>query len=242
MNKKPILFSTPMVMALLEGRKTMTRRTNNLDDINYMPSSVSYAFIDNEHRFFDPGSEYFIWRSCPYGKSDDLLWVRESFNRYEPDGYGFNFKADFVPGGRYFSEDDRYPHKWKPSIHMPKVAARIWLRVKSVRLERVQEINESDIVSEGVQILCNDGRPIFELGTPNSPCSFLPNGCFAKDAEPLTDKQLLFAHWASLWCKINGRESWDENPWVWVVEFEVVSTTGFSNITLREPQGDSLAV
>jgi len=214
-NEKPILFSTSMVQAILEGRKTQTRRVIKPQpgpELKFfgwqVPEYTHVAFgnnfrIESKHR-------------NPYGQSGDLLWVRETTirnnnsNTYWPVADGYVKTADY--------------EKTIPSIHMPKAAARIWLQVKDVKVERVNDISEKDIIAEGVRIPVNGpNNVVFVLGEENSAISFLPE---RKEGEKYTQFQLLKAFWAELWCKVNSRKSWDANPWVWVVEFEVVSTSG----------------
>lgn len=208
MKELPILFSTPMVKANLEGRKTMTRRI-------VKPSLNEYLHLNRD---FIAEYENGQLVKCPYGQPGDLLWVRETmgFNKnsetYWPIADGYVKTADY--------------EKIIPSIHVPKIHSRIWLKVINVRVERLHYINEEDIIKEGLQIPCNNGKPVFILGEDNSAVNFLPDGCLANNAPALTKMQLLFAHFAELWCKINGRKSWDSNPWVWVIEYEVLSTTG----------------
>lgn len=201
MKEKPILFNTEMVQAILYGRKTQTRRT-----FKYQP--FSDAEIEGPDFFntvkydkdgyteegpevygaWDENNDWGIKSPCQPG---DILWVRETF---APIDYGHNltryaFKADGSIIWNYF--------KWKPSIHMPKDAARIWLKVTDVRCERLKDISEDDAWSEGVK-----GKGITRY-----------------EGESIQ----LFQ---SLWQSIHGPDSWNENPWVWVYEFEVVSTNG----------------
>jgi hypothetical protein len=193
--ERPIIFSTPMVQAILDGRKTQTRRIVKL--------KVDSKKLKSEKE------------KCPYGQPGDFLWVREAYvpNYFDDGSHGYRANWNKT-AAEYVSEP-----KWKPSIHMPKAAARIWLRVKDVRVERVQEISEADIKAEGVRIPVNgkgSNRVILELSGKNKAIEFLPKVLNTKPNQ----SELMFAHWAQLWCKINGRESWDANPWVWVVEFE----------------------
>jgi hypothetical protein len=219
----PILFSTPMVQAILEGRKTMTRRIINEAPIDFeydgygcrvKDSSVLEKLPIIEQRFIKAG-EKTKWVKCKYGERGDLLWVRESFSKIDHPEFKIRFKADHL---------NPKSVKWSPSIHMPKSAARIWLQITNIKVERLQNISEKDTINEGIRIPVNEGKPVFILGNDNSALSFLPDGCFANNTPPLTQMQYLFAFFAELWCKINGRESWDANPWVWVVEFKVIST------------------
>lgn len=217
----PILFSTPMVQALLEGRKTQTRRlvkwprVPDWHDWDYEPDSV-------ERR--GDGPWWPMWHhrrgskdikgpvKCPYGQVGDILWVRESWQWIEGfagSGY-YVFKTDFHQ--RYDGwERDTKSHierveRWRPSIHMPKEAARIWLQVTDVRVERLQSITIADAKAEGVE----------RYHETDAYVNFL-DGTWTANA---------WASFGSLWSKINGRESWDANPFVWVVKFSVLSTTG----------------
>lgn len=232
MQEKPILFSTPMVQANLDGRKTNTRRTRGLEKINENPNDWQFEWGDyscklpfrftqlstvNEKTIADRSFHQEAVK-CPHGQPGDVLWVRESFA--EKLAF-YKYKADFK------DQDSVFNHSWKPSIHMPKAAARIWLQVEEIRVERLQDISEEDMIHEGILIPVSErNTPCFILGTANSAFSFLPDGCFADGATPPTKKQILFAYWAELWSKINGRESWDANPWVWVVKYKMLSTTG----------------
>lgn len=209
MKERPILFSTFMVQAILEGRKTQTRRVikPQPDNEPYFAGKLNMWYAENKPKGLS---------DCPYGQPGDLLWVREktirnnNSNTYWPVADGYIKTADY--------------EKTIPSIHMPKAAARIWLKVKDVRVERLQDISENDIIAEGVRIPVNGpNNVVFVLGEENSAISFLPE---RKEGEKYTQFQLLKAFWAELWCKVNGRKSWDANPWVWVVEFEVVSRCG----------------
>ena len=218
MRELPILFSTPMVKANLEGRKTMTRRILPLG--NHELNFCGVVIGDKKRNGllgFGKGTKIEETIKPKY-QPGDLLWVRETmgFNKnsetYWPIADGYVKTADY--------------EKIIPSIHVPKIHSRIWLKVTNVRVERLHDINEDDIIKEGVQIPCNNGKPVFILGEDNSAVNFLPTGCLADNAPALTQMQLLYAHFAELWCKINGRESWDSNPWVWVIEYEILSTTG----------------
>lgn len=178
MKETPIIFSTPMVQAILEGRKTQTRRIVKGKALEWLapgmftPESVS-----------DPDNYL-----CPYGQPGDLLWVRETFCAdYYDDGI-YVYKSLWNSASSAIVPQP----KWKPSIHMPKSAARIWLRIAGVRIERLQDISEADAISEGIEII-EDGM-----------CE-----------DPITSFKLL-------WESIHGNESWDSNAWVYVITFEKV--------------------
>ncbi|MFA6400906.1 MAG: hypothetical protein WCX31_04665 [Salinivirgaceae bacterium] len=220
----PILFSTPMVKGILNNSKNRTRRTRGLEIINQNPNDrkfdapyfrTGFKKSDNATfaEFINKKGET-IKCKFPFGEVGDLLWVRESFVIIPPN-YVF-YKAD---------KDNSADIKWKPSIHMPKVACRIWLEITNIRVERLQSITEDDIKKEGIRIpvtKCNGIDTIFlELGKENSAFKFLPN--FEPSNIDLQNYDILFALWAELWCKINGRESWDLNPWLWVIEFKQVT-------------------
>lgn len=224
MKERPILFSTPMVQALLDGRKTQTRR------IITMPDAVR---IEADKITFDDIFGWEVWQGtkalyglgwCKYGEPGDLFWVREMHYRYGKwvkNGFTITGKQAyrFVPD-RHFKEVryiDTPPAEistarggtgWykRPSIHMPKEAARIWLRLKSVRAEQVQEISEGDAIAEGIEPV----QSRYKYYLPNGPTT-----C----ASPINS-------YMSLWKSINGFESWALDPWVWALEFEVLSTTG----------------
>ena len=186
-NCKPILFSTPMVQPILRNEKTQTRRivkySKNITD----PKVGFSAFTDNDqfevrgvHENGEYGSSFFKLKY----KVGDILWVRETWHPKRHNftiGWKYEYKAT--------AEEDGTPtdEPWKPSIFMPKDACRIFLKVKRIRIERLQDISDNDIVKEGA-------------------ASF---GCCTKQL-----------NWQILWEKINGVESWNANPWVFVYEFE----------------------
>lgn len=189
---KPIPFSTPMVEAILRGDKTQTRRVvkgEHLDWLNYgfTPELVA-----------DP-------ENCFAGtrKVGDILWVRESF-KWEGD----TFWKDAMPVGQfYYKADD--PEGlilgYKPGRFMPKIAARIFLRVTAVRIERLNDISSGDAIAEGVKFVWDDqlGRYIYRN--------------YLKPSTTWNDPVTSFY---SLWESVNGKGSWSANPWIWVIEFE----------------------
>lgn len=179
MKERPILFSAPMVRAILDGRKTQTRRIVKPQPKYYAHSGV-LASADASHIF------------CPYGEPGDMIWVRETFCQTE--GGTIIYRAD---GGKkdaaHVLKDDR----WRPSIHMPRWASRILLEIVSVRVERLIDIPEMDAQQEGY-----------------------PPGATDKYGSDY----MSFREWfEDLWNSINGERSFEQNPWVWVVEFKRVS-------------------
>lgn len=208
---KPILFSTLMVQAILEGRKTQTRRTNGLEEINKNPddwyfTNCTASCADKKefyfkHRFYE-GDDCDLLIPCPYGKVGDILWVREkhiSMIDCETNEFaGYWYYADMPE--KFHKE---YKRKWKPSIHMPKAACRLFLRIKDVRVERLQDITKADAWAEGVKEI-EKNEAYFDYMNEA--------GSYA------TAKGSFF----SLWKSINGDDSFEANPWVWVIEFERV--------------------
>ena len=189
MKERPILFKDEMIRAILDGRKTQTRRV-----VKPQPSNVI--------------NDLFIWRdnatprdelmaSCPYGQPGDQLWVRETYfgNHFqhpnEPeDERELHYLADGLPC--FEGEEDEI--RWRPSIHMPRWASRLQLEIVNVRVERLQDISESDALEEGITY------------------NHIPNN----GLDPMRAR----TWFRGLWESINGPGSWDLNPWVWVVEFK----------------------
>lgn len=194
----PILFSTPMVQAILEGRKTMTRRI-----VKGLPDNASDDLVQIMVSGYHNTQGHV---RCPYGHLGDVLWVRESWNITTL--LQSTNKKD-IPGTkttRYKADDDQFNRctkgsmKWKPSIHMSKEACRLFLKIKSVKVERLQDISEQDAIAEGVQL---HFRGIANFIYRTSDILRPYRDCFS-----------------DLWASINGHESWVDNPWVWVIEFE----------------------
>ena len=228
----PLLFQTEMVQAILAGRKTQTRRTKGLEDvplqnfdaIEYMPDHwgkkpwvFSHKIQSNPDRF-----EIKAGVKSIYGKPGDLLWVRETwFNTLRhKSALMFEYSPDWI----YRAEGSTIGcHSWKPSIHMPKYACRIWLMVEEIRVERLQEITEEDAVAEGVEKSTSKGYcRMFSRYENTMFRYYLPEKVEGVSTLVLDAK----GSFESLWKHINGRDSWNANPWVWVVKFRVLSTTG----------------
>jgi hypothetical protein len=191
MKERPMLFSGPMVQAILrdENPKTQTRRI-----VKPQPHEGWSVWQDESNGqwvqsgYGEAGDDML---HCPHGALGDRLWVRETWARYNIDqeshqiAYRATEPADWPADGQ-----------WRPSIHMPRWASRIDLEIIGVRVERLQEISEADACAEGaIQALCT-GYPY------HNPPSTYRNG------------------FSQIWESINGSESWAENPWVWVIEFK----------------------
>lgn len=166
----PILFSGPMVRAILDGTKTQTRR---------VVKKLFYGWMETAS---NPKCWQSIKTQCPYGQIGDILWVRETWQYVDFAGEdnGYVYRAtdpdwETMEGWR-----------WKPSIFMPKQACRIKLRIEDLRVERLQSIPIMDCYKEGA--------------------------CPPTSSTPIRD-------WQVLWEKVNGQQSWDDNPFVWVISF-----------------------
>jgi len=220
MKERPILFSGPMVRALLAGTKTQTRRVCK-------PQPIANAEFVGGHYLpggkRNPGQEIsveapYVHIACPYGQPGDRLVVRESFrfpaslDKFSPSVVGekalaagyrsawapTQYEADGSRTGQWRGFDtppmETVPGKLRPGIHMPRWASRILLEITDVRVERLQDISKADAIAEGL--------------TQTASGSWLPGPCDHPE-------------WAyhQLWDQINGAGSWDANPWVWAISF-----------------------
>ena len=238
MKERPILFSAPMVRAILEGKKTQTRRIAKVPpakpivlplrhppkhDAPYFDSYCSEKKTPENTRGM---SDRWCWWTaddrpdplteirCPYGIPGDRLWVRETWGlrncESDPtdwerasvvgcsedeirEQYHLDYRADWGP-----MQEGCF---WRPAIHMPRWASRISLDVTDVRVERLHDISEEDAKAEGVEAWM-DSLKGGEHYEPDARLGAYPVTAFSR-----------------LWKVVNGRESWDANPWVWVVEF-----------------------
>ena len=193
--ERPILFSAPMVRAILAGTKTQTRRVLKAEP---PPGAerVIRPFRDERLQWAatDPHDmeqgQLVLGEAprCPYGQPGDRLWVRETWARNEDQLSETRMDTSLVyrADGETRAQDNGTDLPWRPSIHMPRAASRITLEITGVRVERLQEISTADCWAEGIA---------------SSP-----------DVDPVHE-------YAELWESINGRGSWDANPWVWVLEF-----------------------
>jgi hypothetical protein len=208
----PILFSTPMVQALLDGRKTQTRRIVKLQPDSSQKVGISKGvtldgtfLLQLVYSNDDFSGIDFIF---PKYKAGDVLWVRETFGELISfDQYCY--KADSIN-----PEVDKPYFGWKPSIFMPKPACRIFLKIKSIRVERLQEISESDAIAEGIIEILPQMYPQYrEWKNYLNPDN--PHGYKSDYNNPINS-------FKSLWQSINGKDSWNVNPFVWVYEFEQI--------------------
>jgi hypothetical protein len=257
MNFKPILFSTPMVRAILEGRKTMTRRIVKLKALDHVnvgaihPDGTGAGWVawapgnkitaEMTKNSYPDGGGF----KCPYGQVGDVLWVREEHYRYgkwvrngltkggrekwkfapvknislERVGYSANtvYYYDDPPQVYRKSRHKEYPDKpqWYKRLarFMPKAACRIFLEITHIRVERLQVITPDDCRAEGIERWVEErmvSRPTHyklyysEKGDDSLYCS------------------QAYDSFTSLWQSINGIESWEADPWVWVVSFKSI--------------------
>lgn len=196
---KPILFNTEMVRAILDGKKTCTRRIVK----GAIPDDAMWGYtmftpkgcISCRGVYADEYGEKFF--RLPY-QQGDILYVRETWCK----GFWMNEKERYY----YKADDNDFHCVWHPSIHMPKEAARIWLRVTDVRAERLQECGEGwciDIEKEGI-------------ATPQDAILYVSDDAFHNALRMEFQK-----NWDSTIKKSDlDRYGWDANPWVWVIEFE----------------------
>lgn len=231
MKERPILFSAPMVRAILAGTKTQTRRVVKPQPIPVQPQGagiVSALYRQGDYQWPDKvagcstisckpnGPDGWAHENSPYGQPGDRLWVRETWQHsnfplgpYDESCTVF-YRADYMddahgPDGEK-SPEGRY-RNWVPSIHMFRSASRILLEITAVRVERLQDISAADAVAEGIA-RDGDGYERFHVD-PDAPVgqSFTRNPVLA---------------YRGLWESINGVGAWDKNPWVWVLEFKRV--------------------
>lgn len=211
MTERPILFKGEMVRAILDGRKTQTRRVVKLTADGHVQAPSKHL------RWYptDPGAI----QACRYGQPGDLLWVRETWGAVWPADEPvplrqceIEYRADLPPGctdrpGEWPADECNGPEvpKWRPSIHMPRWASRITLEVKGVRVERLQDVTEDDAMAEGA--MWHDGGTYWHSGWRHDYSNVHADA---------------YSSFARLWNNINGPGAWEANPWVWVISFERV--------------------
>ena len=211
MTDRPILFSAPMVRAILEDRKTVTRRALKPQlptgwEFGLMEAGIKIGSIESPHpkrgkvgvfirKETSPGAWVTDVIRCPYGKPGERLWVRETWARY-------NIDQDNLSTAYRATTPDDWPAdgRWRPSIHMPRWASRILLEVTGLRVERLQDVTPDQAIAEGVD------ADICRQHLETSPTRHILKECELHG-------------FAGLWESINSGGSWDANPWVWVVEF-----------------------
>lgn len=211
--ERSIMLRTPEVRDILEGRKTQLRRIVKEQPASHEHIAWCTNIIGGPPGFAAarPMSSNARRLSCPYGQPGDRLWVRETWALENPpdDGELLIWQADRsaawrpLLGERFHLSPNYQPNRWRPAINMPRWASRLTLEVVSVRVERLQDISEADARAEGVEPKRGAGGAVISTG-------------------PVHLSHVV--GFRELWCSINGPESWDANPWVWVVEFRRVET------------------
>lgn len=234
MKERGMIFNGEMVRAILDGRKTQTRRIMKVQpkpsksrpgDFWFSSKKLeSMVHVSDLAPGNSPIADYHLFiqeHCCPFGAVGDRIWVRETFqgplfdydlmDSYCKDPTPFEkpefcvYKADGVPAPEFYDADDELHCCWRPSIHMPRWASRITLEITDVRVEQLNAISEEDATAEGV--------PHAGSLLPDYPGAFLtPKGDFAT-------AKVAFQR---LWESIYGEESWKANSWVWVISFKRV--------------------
>jgi len=226
MKSRPILFSGSMVRAVLDGSKTQTRRVGKIQSQDFVGlkaeavrhATLGYQIQATYDAYPGRGTARHAICACPFGQPGDQLWVRETWNWFDPDSiptdragpraiFTGNQGNRSIPWVAAYAADGHLPYPgyegrdhWRPSIHMPRWASRITLEITGVRVERLQYISEADAQAEGCALEC-----MTPIGDDSGSAIHGPGGYIA------------------LWESINGPGSWDLNPWVWVVEFRRLS-------------------
>jgi hypothetical protein len=264
--ERPMLMNTEMVKATIKEIKTKTRRTTGLERINVEPDKWKPRVFDEiaegrecygpyhyqtkkgaQRVIFDSKDELIELADCPFGKTGDILYVREnwrvkswcpddgemeigfdtgddeSITCYELDEDLYNRLwvqscDDLADAGYTIGPDENYSDydekvlRLRPSIHMPKEAARLWLEIVSIRVERLNDITEKDAIAEGVKTNSVNG-------TDEAGGEYWNYNAVDYDDFPCYSAKESFE---SLWESINGSESWKANPWVWVIAFDLI--------------------
>ncbi|OVV33149.1 hypothetical protein [Klebsiella pneumoniae] len=223
MKERGMIFNGEMTRAILDGRKTQTRREVKLNlDISCLATTYDWAtsLAANHYQALTEeqiqqkaeslrgvihpvilGNGQMVSIICPHGKPGDRIWVRETFCPVDDTQYGGEKWVDYRATPRYeathpagwdSAPNDTEALKWRPSIHMPRWASRILLEITDVRVERLKSISDGDAIREGCSI------------------ADMKSGDCVADV------------FARLWASIYGAESWNANPWVWVIEFKRV--------------------
>ncbi|WP_395225268.1 hypothetical protein [Escherichia coli] len=227
MKERGMIFNGDMVRAILDGRKTQTRRIMAIQpehselglrrviDSKNGRDNGKYFWSQSDARGLKMRSKVF---GCPYGEVGDRIWVRETYQgplfyyehmeSYLEDSSKFEkpdfciYRADGNPAPEFYDADYNLHCGWRPSIHMPRWASRITLDITGVRVERLNSISQEDAQAEGMEL--TGWRPTYS------------------DPDSGGEVWTPYDNFAQLWESIYGEESWKANPWVWVIEFKVV--------------------
>ncbi|WP_302421241.1 hypothetical protein [uncultured Citrobacter sp.] len=222
MKERGMIFNGEMVRAILDGRKTQTRRPlkwkqTRFTEIGEREDGSNWPWSEDTEKVCDH------WHPCPFGAVGDRIWVRETYQgplfdyehmeSYLEDSFKFEkpdfcaYRADGKPAPEFYDADDNLHCGWRPSIHMPRWASRITLDITDVRVERLNGISETDAEAEGI-----DMEALFDS-----------QDCYDCIADHnMTGRPTAKGAFKYLWESIYGEENWQANPWVWVIEFKVV--------------------
>ncbi|MEI9689535.1 hypothetical protein [Kosakonia cowanii] len=207
MKERPMIFNAEMVRAILDGRKTQTRRIMKPQPTpctlqkggHWWPSNVFKTMLHIEEEMQNGKGCWggLVGDACPFGDVGDRIWVREAWGQYRVAPEGVVYRADEkLPCGA--------PERWRPSIHMPRWASRITLEITGVRVERLQSISDEDVDAEGFAgDYPTSALPALFPGEPSDWSHLSMRDCYGV-----------------LWKSIYGEESWQSNPWAWVIEFK----------------------
>lgn len=204
--EKPILFSAPMVRAIMDGRKTQTRRIVKPQPVNQLVYVDGHAPNGDQYlcEWVEEGAGYDALRKCPYGTIGDRLWVRESWMPLWDAGdgsytclppTGCEYTPDIIKYRADGEKPKNFAASWRHARYMPRVASRLTLEITDIRVERLQDISNNDAIDEG----CSGER--WHEGDGNE-----------GQVEP-------WEQFRDLWESINGPDSWTANPWVWAISF-----------------------
>lgn len=204
MKERGIIFNAEMVRAILDGRKTQTRRVMKVQPmLNGDRWEVYSASVEKGNKSIPVTPWGSIENNCPFGKVGDRLWVRETWRKFDfSDECGCSEYPCGCPENgaiMYRATQDDGESKWRPSIHMPRRYSRITLEITDVRVERLNDISRSDAIAEGAP----PSHPTIDAISRE--CGF-PD--FSR------------SWFGQTWWHIYGKKNWQDNPWVWVIEFK----------------------
>ena len=229
--ERGMIFNGEMVRAILDGRKTQTRRVMKPQPDpcppprggHWWPSNIfrTMLHVEKEMQNGEGGWGGLVGDACPFGDIGDRIWVRETFQgplfdfeqmeAYQEDSSKFQkpefcvYKADGKPTPEFFDADENLHCCWRPSIHMPRWASRLLLEITDVRVERLNGISETDAEAEGIDMeALLDSQDCYD--------------CIAD--HNMTGRPTATGAFKYLWESIYGSDSWHANPWVWVIEFK----------------------
>ena len=213
MKERPIIFNADMIRAILDGRKTQTRRVMKVQpELNGNFYEIYGSAWSKGIKSVPAVHGHSLASNCPFGAVGDRLWVRETFRVHSRATYVATLVYKASERQSWPQPPHRVPiakctkpavvDKWTPSIHMPLWASRITLEITGVRVERLNSISQEDAQAEGMEL--TGWRPTYS------------------DPDSGGEYQTPYDNFAELWESIYGDDSWQANPWVWVIEFKRV--------------------